>query len=64
MTTILMAKDKFLVKTNTCNYKPYNHLGQMAKNKLWLMDTQVSCWCLVTLEYDKMLRKVVHIIVI
>jgi hypothetical protein len=37
MTTILIAKDYFLVIMNTWDYKPYNHLGQVAKNnKSWL----------------------------
>jgi len=32
MITILVAKDKILVKTDTCNYKPCSHLGQVAKD--------------------------------
>jgi hypothetical protein len=32
MTTILVAKDKILVIMDTCNYKPYSHLQQVAKD--------------------------------
>jgi hypothetical protein len=32
MIIILVAKDKILVVTNTCDYKPYSHLGQVAKD--------------------------------
>jgi len=32
MTTILVAKDKILVIMDTCDYKPYSHLGQVAKD--------------------------------
>ncbi len=30
--TILIAKDKILIATNICDYKPYIHLGQVAKD--------------------------------
>jgi hypothetical protein len=32
MTIILVAKDKILVITDTCDYKPYSHLEPMAKD--------------------------------
>jgi hypothetical protein len=32
MTIILVAKDKILVVTNTCDYKPCSRLGQVAKD--------------------------------
>jgi hypothetical protein len=32
MITILVAKDKILVVMDTCDYKPCNHLGQVAKD--------------------------------
>jgi hypothetical protein len=32
MIIILITKNIILVVTNTCNYKPYSHLGQMAKD--------------------------------
>jgi hypothetical protein len=32
MTTILVTKDKILIVTNTCDYKPYSCLGQVAKD--------------------------------
>jgi len=32
MTTILVAKNKFLVVIYICNYKPCNCLGQVAKD--------------------------------
>jgi hypothetical protein len=31
-TTILIAKDKILITTNTCDYEPYNCLRQVAKD--------------------------------
>ncbi len=31
MTTILVEKDKKNVVMDTCDYKPCNHLGQLAK---------------------------------
>jgi hypothetical protein len=33
-------------------------------NGKWLMDDQLSCWCLVALEYNKVLGKIIHIIII
>ncbi len=36
MTIILVAKDKILVIIDSCDYKPYNSFGQVAKdNQLW-----------------------------
>jgi hypothetical protein len=32
MIIMLVAKDKILVIMDTCDYKPYNHLGKMAKD--------------------------------
>jgi hypothetical protein len=32
MTIILVVKNKILVVMDTCDYKPYNRLGQVAKD--------------------------------
>jgi hypothetical protein len=32
MTTILVTKDKKIVVTNRCHYKPYRWLGKVAKD--------------------------------
>jgi hypothetical protein len=32
MTIILVAKDKILVIIDSCDYKPYNSFGQVAKD--------------------------------
>ncbi len=33
-------------------------------NEKWLIDSQLSYWCLFALKYDKVLGKVVYIIII